>query len=122
MMSNAYPDKMVFGLDIGTRSIVGTVGYKTSERGFTVVAQCTKMHETRAMMDGQIHDIGSVAATISQVRKELEQQTGRKLNDVCIAAAGRVLNTATAQSGISTRKITIPSFSITPAILLVTAT
>lgn len=101
MMSNAYPDKMVFGLDIGTRSIVGTVGYKTSERGFTVVAQCTKMHETRAMMDGQIHDIGSVAATISQVRKELEQQTGRKLNDVCIAAAGRVLNTATAYAEVT---------------------
>lgn len=100
-MSNAYPDKMVFGLDIGTRSIVGTVGYKTSERGFSVVAQCTKMHETRAMMDGQIHDIGSVAATISQVRKELENQTGRKLNDVCIAAAGRVLNTATAYAEVT---------------------
>lgn len=107
MMSNAYPDKMVFGLDIGTRSIVGTVGYKTSERGFTVVAQCTKMHETRAMMDGQIHDIGSVAATISQVRKELEQQTGRKLNDVCIAAAGRVLNTATAYAEVAFEEETV---------------
>ena len=101
MNSFAYPDKMVFGLDIGTRSVVGTVGYKTSERGFTVVAQCTKMHDTRAMMDGQIHDIGSVAATISQVRKELENQTGRKLNDVCIAAAGRVLNTATAYAEVT---------------------
>lgn len=101
MNSYSYPDKMVFGLDIGTRSVVGTVGYKTSERGFTVVAQCTKMHDTRAMMDGQIHDIGSVAATISQVRKELENQTGRKLNDVCIAAAGRVLNTATAYAEVT---------------------
>ena len=100
MSNQTYPDKMVFGLDIGTRSIVGTVGYKTSEHGFTVVAQCTKMHETRAMLDGQIHDIGSVAATISQVRKELEAQTGRKLSDVCIAAAGRVLNTATAYAEV----------------------
>ncbi|MCH5273372.1 MAG: rod shape-determining protein [Lachnospiraceae bacterium] len=91
---------MVFGLDIGTRSIVGTVGYKTAE-GFTVVAQCTKLHETRAMLDGQIHDIGSVAATITQVRKELEQQIDRKLTDVCIAAAGRVLNTATASAELT---------------------
>lgn len=97
MSNQAYPDKMVFGLDIGTRSIVGTVGYKTTG-GFTVVAQCTKLHETRAMLDGQIHDIGSVAATITKVRKELEQQTGRKLNDVCIAAAGRVLRTASASA------------------------
>lgn len=100
MSNQAYPDKMVFGLDIGTRSIVGTVGYKTTG-GFTVVAQCTKLHETRAMLDGQIHDIGSVAATITKVRKELEQQTGRKLNDVCIAAAGRVLHTASASAELT---------------------
>lgn len=100
MGNQAYPEKMVFGLDIGTRSIVGTVGYKTAE-GFTVVAQCTKLHETRAMLDGQIHDIGSVAATITQVRKELEQQVGRKLTDVCIAAAGRVLNTAIASAELT---------------------
>ncbi len=100
MSNQAYPDKMVFGLDIGTRSIVGTVGYKTTG-GFTVVAQCTRLHETRAMLDGQIHDIGSVAATITKVRKELEQQTGRKLNDVCIAAAGRVLHTASASAELT---------------------
>ncbi len=89
-------DKLVYGLDIGTRSIVGTVGYKTAERAFTVVAQCTKLHTTRAMMDGQIHDIAAVANTISEITKELEGQTGRKLKEVCIAAAGRVLNTASA--------------------------
>ena len=26
------PDKLVFGLDIGTRSIVGTVGYKKNAK------------------------------------------------------------------------------------------
>ena len=87
------PDKLVFGLDIGTRSIVGTVGYKKNAKEFVVVAQCTKLHETRAMLDGQIHDIGKVAETISEVRRELERQTGRKLEEVCIAAAGRVLKT-----------------------------
>jgi len=89
-------EKLVYGLDIGTRSIVGTVGYKTAERAFTVVAQCTKLHATRAMMDGQIHDIAAVANTVSEITKELEEQTGEKLTEVCIAAAGRVLNTESA--------------------------
>ena len=89
------PEQLVFGLDIGTRSIVGTVGYKQSMNDFTVVAQAVKMHDTRAMMDGQIHDINKVAETIEQVKRSLEKQTGKKLEEVCIAAAGRVLKTVT---------------------------
>ncbi len=89
------PEQLVFGLDIGTRSIVGTVGYKQSLNDFTVVAQAIKMHDTRAMMDGQIHDINKVAETIEQVKRSLEKQTGQKLSEVCIAAAGRVLKTVT---------------------------
>ncbi|MBO5093013.1 MAG: rod shape-determining protein [Lachnospiraceae bacterium] len=89
-----YQGKLVFGLDIGTRSIVGTVGYKTGDQ-FYVVAQRVREHETRAMLDGQIHDIGRVGMTIAQVKSELEAAIGGKLNDVCIAAAGRVLKTVT---------------------------
>lgn len=85
----------VFGLDIGTRNIVGTVGYLTGDDEFNVVAQCVRQHETRAMLDGQIHDIGRVARTISVVKKELEDQIGEPLSEVCIAAAGRVLKTVT---------------------------
>ena len=89
-------DQYVFGLDIGTRSVVGTVGYKKNATDFTVVAQEVKMHETRAMLDGQIHDISKVAETIKQVKRSLEKQLGgTKLTDVCIAAAGRVLKTVT---------------------------
>lgn len=88
------PGQLVFGLDIGTRSIVGTVGYRTGEH-FHVVAQCIREHETRAMLDGQIHDIHKVGATISEVKRCLEEKTGRKYTDVCIAAAGRVLRTMT---------------------------
>ncbi len=91
----ANSEQLVFGLDIGTRSIVGTVGYKQSLNDFTVVAQAVKMHDTRAMMDGQIHDINKVAETIEQVKRSLEKQTGKKLEEVCIAAAGRVLKTVT---------------------------
>jgi cell division protein FtsA len=89
-----YKGQLVFGLDIGTRSIVGTVGYKDDSR-FVVVAQRVKEHETRAMLDGQIHDINAVGLTIRQVKEELEEAIGRKLTDVCIAAAGRVLRTVT---------------------------
>ena len=89
-----YKGQLVFGLDIGTRSIVGTVGFKSGDR-FVVVAQRTKEHETRAMLDGQIHDIQKVADTIADVKQQLETAIGRKLTEVCIAAAGRVLRTVT---------------------------
>lgn len=95
-MVKKLTEPLVFGLDIGTRSIVGTVGYRTSTNGFVVVAQESVEHETRAMLDGQIHDIQAVADTIIQVKQKLEQLIGRKLTDVCIAAAGRVLKTVVA--------------------------
>ena len=85
---------LVFGLDIGTRNVVGTVGYRQEEE-FFVIAQFIKEHETRSMLDGQIHDIGRVGRTIGKVKKELESQLQIELNDVCIAAAGRVLKTVT---------------------------
>lgn len=85
----------VFGLDIGTRNVVGTVGYQTDDNEFVVTAQYVREHETRAMLDGQIHDIGRVAKTIKEVKDELEKQTGQPLEEVCIAAAGRVLKTVT---------------------------
>lgn len=89
-----YPGQLVFGLDIGTRSIVGTVGYRVGEK-FYVVAQSIREHDTRAMLDGQIHDIYKVGKTIGEVKTELEDKLGRQLKDVCIAAAGRVLKTVT---------------------------
>ncbi|MBR5789566.1 MAG: rod shape-determining protein [Lachnospiraceae bacterium] len=84
--------ELVFGLDIGTRNVVGTVGYK-DEDDFCVVAHCNLEHETRSMIDGQIHDIGRVGRTIGRVKESLEAQIDNKLSEVCIAAAGRVLKT-----------------------------
>ncbi len=93
-----FPEPLVFGLDIGTRSIVGTVGYREGNQ-FHIVAQCVKYHDTRAMLDGQIHDINKVGEEIVYVKENLEQQLqGRKLREVCIAAAGRVLKTALARA------------------------
>ena len=92
---NKYPEQMVFGLDIGTRNVVGSVGYMENENKFVVVSQSLREHKTRAMLDGQIHDINQVAETIIEIKKELEANLDRKLTEVCIAAAGRVLKTIT---------------------------
>ena len=84
----------VFGLDIGTRNVVGTVGYEDDDK-FHVVAQYSEEHDSRSMIDGQIHDIARVAVTVENVKKALEDRLKMKLENVCIAAAGRVLRTIT---------------------------
>ena len=76
-----YPGQLVYGLDIGTRSIVGTVGYMYNKT-FHVVAIESKPHETRAMQDGQIHDIAAVAESITEVTSRLQIKIGRPLHDV----------------------------------------
>lgn len=91
---NAKSTTYVYGLDIGTRSIVGTVGYRQKDR-FVVVAQQSIEHESRAMIDGQIHDINTVSETIREVTDILEARIKQPLKQVCIAAAGRVLKTVT---------------------------
>lgn len=66
--------------------------------GFHVVAMAEEKHATRAMLDGQIHDIYKVGDTIRRVKNSLERQIGFALTDVCIAAAGRVLKTVNASA------------------------
>jgi len=97
MTEKKIPVQTVYGLDIGTRSVVGVVGYRKGKK-FIVTAMARKEHETRAMLDGQIHDIAKVAQTIRDVTEELEGKLGTKLKRVCIAAAGRVLKTAYANA------------------------
>ncbi|GKX30012.1 cell division protein FtsA [Vallitalea longa] len=87
-----HVNEYVFGLDIGTRSIVGIVGCMDNDK-FNVIGNYTALHNTRAMIDGQIHDIDKVAETVNIVKTKLEKQIGFKLKNVCIAAAGRVLKT-----------------------------
>ncbi len=95
MLTENGDEKLVFGLDIGTRNVVGTVGYKDADDVFHVVDQFSKSHSSRAMLDGQIHDITKIGEEIIEVKQQLEEQLGgKKLKEVCIAAAGRVLKTA----------------------------
>ncbi|MCR4611804.1 MAG: pilus assembly protein PilM [Lachnospiraceae bacterium] len=93
MGSNTDKD-YVFGLDIGTRNVVGTVGYN-DDNGFHIVGQFSEEHDSRSMIDGQIHDIARVAKTVENVKVALEDKLKMKLENVCIAAAGRVLRTIT---------------------------
>ncbi|NLI89949.1 MAG: hypothetical protein GX366_06030 [Epulopiscium sp.] len=85
-------DNLIFGLDIGTRTIIGIVGYKL-ENEFVLVASEVIEHESRAMVDGQIHDILAVARSAKKVKESLEAKIGSQLKEVSIAAAGRVLKT-----------------------------
>ena len=64
MSTVKFPEPLIFGLDIGTRSIVGTVGYKENNK-FHVIAMSVKFHDTRSMIDGQIHDIHKVSEDIT---------------------------------------------------------
>lgn len=96
-LNSTSKNDLVFGLDIGTRSIVGVVGFQERNM-FKVAAMSVCEHETRAMLDGQIHDIYKVGDTIRKVKNELEKQLETPLKDVCIAAAGRVLRTVNASA------------------------
>lgn len=80
----------IFALDIGTRSIIGIVGRMEGER-FRVLALEKENHDRRAMLDGQIEDIDRVAGVAAAVRKRLETRLQMQLNRVCVAAAGRAL-------------------------------
>lgn len=86
-------DNQIFALDIGTRKIVGLVMQK-GPNGYQVVDAEMKEHSTRAMMDGQIHDVEAVAATIKEIKDLLENRLGSKLEAAAVAAAGRALKTS----------------------------
>ena len=84
---------IVFSLDIGTRSVIGTVGV-IQDKKFKVIKEVYKEHEERAMIDGQIHDIDLVAKVVKQIKDIIEEELKTTLKNVSIAAAGRFLKTS----------------------------
>ncbi|MBU3098314.1 MULTISPECIES: cell division protein FtsA [Clostridium] len=98
-ITNVNLEELIFALDIGTRSIIGTVGI-ISDKKFQVLSESYIEHEERAMIDGQIHDIQLVASGVLKVKKELEDNLNVKLTKVAIAAAGRFLRTTQVKSEI----------------------
>ena len=92
-------EKHLLALDVGTRKVTGLLLEK-SDSGFEVVAVETREHRTRAMLDGQIHDIPKVAEVVSLVHKELEKKAACKITGAAVAAAGRSLCTARGRAQI----------------------
>ena len=91
-MGDYIKEELYFGLDIGTRTVVGIVGYKEGNE-FVVVDYESRAHEERAMLDGQIHDIQKVSKIVYDVKQALEKRLDISLKEVAIAAAGRSLRT-----------------------------
>ncbi|NLV21332.1 MAG: hypothetical protein GXY49_05040 [Syntrophomonadaceae bacterium] len=83
----------IFALDIGTRKITGLVMQKNDD-GYKVLEAEMIEHQTRAMLDGQIHDVEAVASTILTIKNRLEERLQIKLSSTAVAAAGRSLKTA----------------------------
>lgn len=91
-MDNVNLRNIKFALDVGTRSLIGTVGV-VEDNSFKVICEKYLEHEERAMIDGQIHDIDLVAKGVKTIVDEIESELNIKLTDVSIAAAGRFLKT-----------------------------
>lgn len=81
----------LFALDIGTRSVVGIILQETGDH-YHVVDLIAIEHKERSMIDGQIHNILSVANVIIEIKDLLEAKHG-PLKRVSVAAAGRALVT-----------------------------
>lgn len=86
------PQDVIFALDIGTRTVIGTAGI-VRDKKFNVLSEHYLEHKERAMVDGQIHDIGLVADTVRIIKKKIEKDLNMKMENVVIAAAGRFLKT-----------------------------
>ena len=91
--------ELIYALDIGTRSVIGMLGRQENGR-VHILAVEKQPHERRSMLDGQIEDIDQVAATVTQITRRLEADVGRRLTQVCVAAAGRSLRTEHGSSRI----------------------
>lgn len=86
-------DDLIFALDIGTRTVIGVVGFYEEDK-LKVVDIDVVEHKNRAMIDGQVHDVEGVANAAKTVKNNLEKRLGIVLKEVSIAAAGRSLKTS----------------------------
>ena len=99
-VSDIENEEIIFSLDIGTRSVIGIIGYQKGENFVVIDSEIVK-HSHRCMVDGQIQDINMVASVIIHIKKALETRNKITLKNVSIAAAGRTLIT---QNGHAERK------------------
>ena len=85
-------ERLSLALDIGTRKVVGLLT-KPGPKGLKIIAAEKLEHTTRAMYDGQIHDVVQVANVVGQIVKKLAAKAGAPLTEAAVAAAGRALRT-----------------------------
>ncbi|MFD0943195.1 cell division protein FtsA [Savagea faecisuis] len=90
---------LLFSLDIGTRSVVGTIMKQLDDEQYEVIDLVQVEHKERAMIDGQIHNVLSVAQVIEQIKEQFEERHG-PLKEVNVAAAGRALKTIRGEASI----------------------
>lgn len=79
-------------LDIGTRKVVGLLTVP-GPGGLVIKAAERLEHQTRSMMDGQIHDVAAVSEVVAQIVDKLAAKAGAPLTEAAVAAAGRALRT-----------------------------
>lgn len=96
-------DDVTFALDIGTRTLVGLILIEEDNK-YKILHSAVREHKTRAMLDGQIHNVEKVAEEAQQIKKELEEKSGLTLNKAAIAAAGRSLKTIIQKNSIELEK------------------
>lgn len=86
------PSKVIFALDVGTRTVVGIACYPEGEKLRVLDIQILE-HPQRNMIDGQIHNVEGVIQTVLAVKEALEERLQLKFSRVSVAAAGRSLKT-----------------------------
>ncbi|MCG2711941.1 MAG: rod shape-determining protein [Candidatus Omnitrophica bacterium] len=87
---------LVFSLDIGTRKVVGIIAEKTADKLKIIDVEVVE-HQTRTMLDGQIHNINEVAKIVIAIKEILQKRLDVELRDVGVAVAGRALKTVKAK-------------------------
>lgn len=95
------PANLLFALDIGTRNVVGIVAEVVGNK-INILASERLEHQTRAMLDGQIHDIPQVVLVIKEIKEKLEAKLNASLTKATVAAAGRALLTIESTAELET--------------------
>ncbi|MGC8718216.1 MAG: cell division protein FtsA [bacterium] len=95
----------LIGIDVGTRSVKGLVGI--FEDRLQILGSSIKEHSSRAMYDGQIHDVPQVSLTLKAVKEDLERRLKSKITEVATAVAGRALLTRKGRAQIDFPLLTV---------------
>jgi cell division protein FtsA len=86
-------ERPIFVIDIGTRTVVALLAHMTEDH-LMVDHMIMKEHQSRSMLDGQIHMVDQVSAVVRELLDVIAETAGQRPVNVAVAAAGRALKTA----------------------------